>query len=113
MLCYDQVKIKCDLVIFRFLSRIRNVDWKGVRGMDYTKPTPGLTNYEKCAKNRNPRAYELALRLMDAAAELDVSAEEFDSAIDYIRWWAGLTGALHVLTMAEVKSNRDAFFEAL
>lgn len=34
MLCYDQVKIKCDLVIFRFLSRIRNVDWKGVRDME-------------------------------------------------------------------------------
>ena len=81
--------------------------------MDYTKPTPGLTNYEECAKNRNPRAYELALRLMDAAAELQVSAAEFDAAIDYIRWWAGLTGALHVLTMAEVKRNRDAFFEAL
>ena len=34
MLCYDQVKIKCDSVIFHFLSRTRNADWKGVRGME-------------------------------------------------------------------------------
>ena len=81
--------------------------------MDYTKPTPGLTNYERCAKNRDPLAYELALRLMDTAEELQVSAAEFDAAIDYIRWWVGQTGALHVLTMAEVKRNRAAFFEAL
>lgn len=38
--------------------------------MQFTEPTESLKQYEELKKNQNPSGHKLALRLMEAAAEL-------------------------------------------
>lgn len=67
--------------------------------------------YEQMMERRNPDGYKLALRLMDAAAEQGATEEDFEFATDYVREWIIKEKRLHPITLAEVKRNRDAFFE--
>ena len=75
--------------------------------MEVTKMTAGARHAETLLRERNPRALALALRLMDAAAELDATAPEFERAVQYIRDWTAETQRLQPLPIAVVKRNRD------
>lgn len=114
MLCYDQVKIKCDSVIFRFLSRIRNVDWKGVGDMTASERF-GIQLLEETAKNETPTAYELALRMMEASEGLGATAQDFDQAVAYVQRWTKSTQRVKTAgtTIAEVLRHRDAVLKEL
>ena len=61
-------------------------------------------------KERRPKAYKFALRLMEAAEELDVGVADFEAAVDHVKEWC--QGTNYQLTsgtrIADVRRNRDA-----
>lgn len=81
--------------------------------MQFTEVTAGRKYMERIRKEREPYAYELAQRLMETAAELDVSEAEFDSAVEHVKWWISETKALKPVMLADVKCNHDAFVKAI
>ena len=52
--------------------------------MQFTEPTESLKQYEELKKNQNQSGHKLALRLMEAAAELGATEEDFEFATTYI-----------------------------
>lgn len=80
--------------------------------MQFTEPTESLKQYEELKKNQNPSGHKLALRMMEAAAELGATEEDFEFATTYIWEWINATKDIHAITLAEVKGNRDAFVKA-
>ena len=81
--------------------------------MQFTEVTAGRKYMERMRKEREPHAYELAQRLMETAAELDVSETEFDSAVEQVKWWISETKELKPVMLADVKCNHDAFVKAI
>lgn len=81
--------------------------------MQFTEVNEILKCTEEYRRERNPRGYELARRLLETAAELDVSEVEFDFAVEHVKWWLAETKALKPVMLADVKCNYDAFVKAI
>nr|DAP60147.1 MAG TPA: hypothetical protein [Caudoviricetes sp.] len=88
-------------------------DWKGVRGMEERTLRPFVIGHGVSLKEWKPNAYKFALRLMEAAEELDVSVAEFEAAVDHVKEWCQETN--YQLTsrtrISDVRRNRDAVIE--
>ena len=78
--------------------------------MEESKYRPFAVTKGAILKERRPKAYKFALRLMEAAEELDVSVADFESAVDHVKEWCQETN--YQLTsstrIADVRRNRDA-----
>ena len=93
---------------------MRNVDWKGVRGMEESERF-GIQLLEETAKNETPTAYALALRMMEASEGLGATARDFDRAVTYVQRWTKSTQRVKTAgtTIAEVLRHRDAVLKEL
>lgn len=78
--------------------------------MEETKRRPFVLARDAILKERSPKAYKFALRLMEAAEELDVSVDDFEAAVKHITEWCQETN--YQLTsrtrIADVRCYRDA-----
>lgn len=79
-------------------------------------------SYERVTKAASPAGYELAKRIIDAAAELGVDKTVLLNTVGYIEKWIEDAGALREFAgeakgtttmMAEVKDARDTFLQIM